>query len=125
MGITLRIVLILASLLAVVYTLRKIRKAQLNIDDSIYWIAMSVLLLVMSVFPQTAEWGAQLLGFISPSNFVLVVMIFMVLIKLFQVAVDLSVAKHRLNLLIQKIALLNKGTESGEDSHEKELTNSK
>ena len=125
MGITLRIVLILASVLAVIYTLRKIRKAQLNIDDSIYWIVMSVLLLVMSIFPQTAEWGAQLLGFISPANFVLVVMIFMVLIKLFQVAVDLSVAKHRLNLLIQKIALLNKETESGEDSHEKELTNIK
>lgn len=125
MGITLRIVLILASVLAVIYTLRKIRKAQLNIDDSIYWIFMSALLLVMSIFPQTAEWGAQLLGFISPANFVLVVMIFMVMIKLFQVAVDLSVAKHRLNLLIQKIALLNKETESGEKNSEKELINNR
>lgn len=111
MSITLRIILILVSLLAVIYTLRKIRKAQLNIDDAIYWIVLSVLLLVLSVFPQTAEWGAQLLGFISPSNFVLVVMIFMVLIKLFQVAVDLSIAKYRLNLLIQKMALLNKETD--------------
>lgn len=125
MGITLRIVLIMASVLAVIYTLRKIRKAQLNIDDSIYWIFMSVLLLVMSIFPQTAEWGAQLLGFITPANFVLVVIIFMVMIKLFQVAVDLSVAKHRLNLLIQKIALLNKETESAPKNSEKEMINNK
>ncbi len=122
MSVTLRVVLILVSLLAVIYTLRKIRKAQLNIDDAIYWIVLSVLLLILSIFPQTAEWGAQLLGFISPSNFVIVVMIFMVLIKLFQVAVDLSIAKYRLNLLIQKMALLNKETDIESRNDNKSFT---
>ena len=111
MSITLRIVLVCMSVLSVVYTLKKIRKAQLNIDDSIYWIGVSVLLLVMSVFPQLVMWGSKLLGFMSPSNFVFVVMTFVVIVKLFQVAVDLSIAKQRLNLLIQNIALINKETE--------------
>lgn len=108
MNLTLRIFLIAASLLSVVYTLRKIRKAQMNIDDSLYWIVMSALLLVMSIFPQTVEWAARLFGFVGVVNFVFFFMIFAVIVKLFQIAIDLSIVKHRLNSLVQKIALFNK-----------------
>lgn len=111
MSLTLRIFLIVCSVLSVIYTLRKIRKAQLNIDDSIYWIVVSILLLVMSVFPNLVDWAARLFGFVGTVNFVFFVMIFAVIVKLFQVSIDLSISKHRLNLLIQKIALLNKEAE--------------
>jgi len=113
MSITLRIFLIVCSVLSVIYTMRKIQKAQLNIDDSIYWIVMSVLLLFMSIFPQAVEWAANLFGFMGVVNFVFFFMIFAVIVKLFQVSIDLSISKHRLNLLIRKIALLNK--EAGEN----------
>ncbi len=111
MSITLRIFLIVASIISVWYTFRKLRKAQLNIDDSLYWIVMSVLLLLMSIFPHVIEWAADLFGFYGTVNFVFFFMIFAVIVKLFQVSIDLSVAKHRLNLLIQKIALQNKELE--------------
>ena len=116
MSVTLRIFLIVCSVLSVIYTARKIQKAQLNIDDSIYWIVMSVLLLLMSIFPQAVEWAANLFGFMGVVNFVFFFMIFAVIIKLFQVSIDLSVSKHRLNLLIQKIALLNKEAEESKQT---------
>ncbi len=119
MSVSLRIMLIVVSVVSVVYAMRKIRKAQLNIDDSIYWIAVSVVLLALSIFPQIATVAAKILGFEAPSNFVLVFMIFVVLAKLFQVAVDLSVTKHRLNLLIQKMALSNKQSEDKDDKKDK------
>jgi hypothetical protein len=50
MSLELRIVLIVASVLAVIYALAKIRKAELKIDDAFYWVFSSVLLLVMSIF---------------------------------------------------------------------------
>ena len=107
MSIVLRIALIVVSALVMYFVLKKIRKAQLEIDDSIYWIVFALLLLVVSVFPDIAVWASKLLGVKSPANFVFLVMIFLVLIKLFQISIDLSVQKHRLNHLVQKLALLN------------------
>lgn len=107
MNIVLRIALIVVSALVMYFVLKKIRKAQLEIDDSIYWIIFAVLLLVISIFPGIAVWASKLLGIKSPANFVFLVMIFLVLIKLFQVSIDLSIQRHRLNHLVQKLALLN------------------
>ncbi|MBQ2809897.1 MAG: DUF2304 domain-containing protein [Clostridia bacterium] len=107
MTLTLRIVLIVASVLVVLYTIRKIRKSQLNIDDSVFWIGFSLMLLIMSIFPQIVEFFTRLLGIASPVNFVFLFVIFLILIKLFKLAIDLSITKHRLNHLIQRIAILN------------------
>ena len=120
MSIVLRIALIIVSFLVVVFVLRKIRKTQLDIDDAIYWIIASVLLLILSIFPKLAFWASDLLGIDSPSNFVFLFMIFVVLIKLFNMAIDLSIQKQRLNRLIQKLALTDK-----EVSQEKENRQSK
>ena len=123
MSIVLRIALIVVSALVMYFVLKKIRKAQLEIDDSIYWIVFSVLLLVISIFPGIAIEASKLLGIRSPANFVFLVMIFLVLIKLFQVSIDLSIQKHRLNHLVQKLALLNQEHDelkkSGENEEEK------
>lgn len=107
MNLTLRIVLIVASVLVMLYTIRKIRKSQLNIDDSIFWIGFSVLLVVISVFPQIPIFFSNLLEIASPVNFVFLFVIFLIIVKLFKLAIELSITKHRLNSLVQKIALLN------------------
>ena len=80
MSIVLRIALIVVSALVRYFVLKKIRKAQLEIDDSIYWIVFSVLLLVISIFPGIAIEASKLLGVRSPANFVFLVMIFLLLI---------------------------------------------
>ena len=119
MNIVLRIALIVVSALVMFFVLKKIRKAQLEIDDSIYWIVFALLLLVISIFPGIAIAASKLLGIKSPANFVFLVMIFLVLIKLFQVSIDLSIQKHRLNHLVQKLALLNQEHDQLKKSEEK------
>ena len=105
MTLALRIVLIVASVFVTVYALRKIRKTQLNIDDAFYWIFVSVILLVMSIFPAVPTFFSSLIGIESPSNFVFLVMIFLAFFKLFDQSIEFSIQKYRLNKLIQKIAL--------------------
>ncbi len=107
MSLVLRISLVLVSFLVVVFVLKKIRKTQLHIDDAIYWIVSAFLLLIISIFPQIAIWVSELMGIQSPANFVFLFMIFMILIKLFHVAIDLSIQKDRLNRLVQRLALLH------------------
>ena len=105
MSITLRVILIVVSVIVSVYALGKIRKAQLNIDDAFYWVVVSVLLLVMSIFPALPTYLSALTGIESPANFVFLVMIFLAFVKLFSLSIEFSVQKYRLNKLIQKLAL--------------------
>ena len=111
MSPALRIILVIASFLIVVFVLRKIRKKQLHIDDALYWMVSSFLLLVVSIFPQLAFWASAILQIKDPTNFVFLFVIFMVLIKLFKIAIDLSVQKQRLNRLVQNLALANEEIE--------------
>ena len=111
MSIVLRILLIVASVSVFFFVFKKIRKAQLNIDDSIYWILFATFLLVLSIFPNIVVWIADWIGVDSPANFVFLCVIFLLIIKLFQVSIELSVQKHRLNHLVQKLALLNRQQE--------------
>ncbi len=115
MTVILRALLIIVSFLLLVFVLKKIRRTQLYIDDAIYWIVFSALLFIISVFPEIAIWAARVLGIQSPANFVFLFMIFMVFIKLFDLALELSVQKHRLNRLVQNLALM---TEQEKEEHE-------
>ncbi len=114
MSTVLRIVLVIVSVLVAAYAFRKIRKAQLGIDDAVYWIAASLLLLVISIFPSIAIWASEILGIESPANFVFLVMIFLILVKLFSLSIDLSLQKRRLESLIQRLAI-NKKDEDEKD----------
>ncbi len=103
----LRILLIVVSIALTYFVLRKIRKAQLDIDDSLHWIITAIVLILLSLFPNTVIKLSEMLGFMSPANLVFLCMIFVVLVRLFVQSVEMSVQKHRLNQLVQKVALLN------------------
>lgn len=117
---TLRIVLIVASALLVLYTLLKIRKAQLDIDDTVFWLILPVILLILSIFPGIAYTVSDLLGFISPANFILVLVTALLLFKLFLLSVELSIQKRRLTRLVQTHAI----SEEERERTEKEKENS-
>lgn len=116
MSLILRIALIVVSLMVVVFVIKKIRKTQLHIDDAIYWIFFALILLLFSIVPEIAIWASELLEIESPANFVFMTMIFVILIKLFSLAVELSIQKQRLNRLVQRLALLH---ETHDDKTEK------
>ena len=124
MNTTLRIVLIVISALVLLYTIRKIRKSQLNIDDSVYWIGFAVILLVMSIFPIIPTFFSELLGIASPVNFVYLLVIALIMFKLFQIAIELSITKRRLNHLIQRIAILNQDVDENTENRLKSIENS-
>lgn len=70
MTIMFRVVLVAACMLTCWYTLRKIRKSQMQIEDSLFWIVLSFGLAAVSIFPQAASFLAKVLGIASPVNFV-------------------------------------------------------
>ncbi|MCF0246658.1 MAG: DUF2304 domain-containing protein [Ileibacterium sp.] len=120
MGIRLQLVFIIASLLTFVYVILRIRKHGLNIEDSITWILWSILLLIVSFFPQISIFVSNALGFISPSNFILVLFIFFLYIMVFTQNIEISKLKGKQQDLIQKLSLIEHDQRAAAEKASKE-----
>lgn len=107
MSLMLRIILILVSVLTAFWILRKIRKSQVKIEDAVFWLLFSLGLIVMSAFPQLVNWAAELIGVVSPVNFVFLVIIFVLLVKLFLLSIKISQQEHKLQTFVQIYAIHN------------------
>ena len=68
MSLFLRIILLVASVLFAIYVIKKIRKSQMKIGDSIYWISLIVLIVTLSIFPNIIISLAKWIGIESPAN---------------------------------------------------------
>lgn len=108
----LRIVLIIACFLTCCYALHKIRKAQMQIEDSIFWILFSITLVIISIFPNIAYFLADLLGIGSPVNFVFLTVIFILIFKVFSMSIKMSQLEYKIKNLVQQIAIKNRELES-------------
>ena len=112
MSIYLRIILVVISMLSMLNILKRVRKSKLQIEYSIFWIVFSILLILVAVFPQPMFVLAQILGIQAPANMVFLFVIFILLIKLFNMTIEVSQLQYKQQELVQKIALdENKKTE--------------
>lgn len=105
MSSSIRVLLILGSLLTVIYLLSRIRKSKMQIEDSLFWLAFSGVLIVISIFPEIPFWCSRLLGFEAPINFVYLVIIFLLILKLFYMSIKISQMDNRIRILTQRVAL--------------------
>lgn len=76
MSLTLKVLLVIFSILYFGYTVYQIRVASLNIEDAIFPVVFSFICVFMSIFPDVIVFISNKLGFISASNFVIVFIIF-------------------------------------------------
>lgn len=111
MTLTLQIVLILASILTFIMVIRRIRKSQMNIADSIIWIIGSLFLILISFFSEIMDYLAVKLGFYSTVNFVFILFIFILLVIVFNLSAKVSVLNEKVKNLNHAIALKEKERE--------------
>lgn len=104
-SITLRITLIVTAVLTFYWTMNKIRKSQIRIQDSIFWIITSGIIVLISLFPYIPIKCSELLGVQSPSNFVFLCMIFILLVNQFGMCIKVSQMGNKINILVQEIAI--------------------
>ena len=101
----LRVCLILGAFVTAGYVLRRVRQARVQIEDTIYWLALSAVLLLVAVFPGIAYWVSDLLGFVSPINCVYLIVIFLLLARQFVLSIRVSQLDSRLRILTERVAL--------------------
>ena len=101
----LRICLILGAFVTAGYVLRRVRQARVQIEDTICWLALSAVLLLVALFPGIAYWVSDLLGFVSPINCVYLIIIFLLLARQFMLSIRVSQLDSRLRVLTERVAL--------------------
>lgn len=124
MSIAIRICLIVVSVLVFIFMMRKIRKEKLLISDAVFWIIFSAGLLILSIFPKIIIYAADLLGFISPTNLVFMLIIFVLLLKMFAMSLHISHLDCQLRQTVQALAILEKQVrDQGDQTEQPEKSN--
>ena len=111
MYIALRVALIIMSVITFFFVINQIRRSKIEIGESLFWIVMSVILVIISIFTQIPAFFSRLLGIQSPSNFVFLVAIFFTMLKLFTLSIEVAKEKQRMKSLIENVALKEKELE--------------
>ena len=108
MSLELRILLLVFSIGSFWYIIRKIKKAQIRIEDSIFWIFSWGIIVVISIFPEIVYFFTHILRIMSPVNFVYLVIVFVLLIKVFLLSLKLSQMENKVKNLAEEIAIKDK-----------------
>ena len=101
MTTTLRAALIFVSLGTCCLIMRKIRQSKMQIESAIFWIVLSLVLVVYSLFPQVADFCSGVLGIYATTNFLFLFAI----VKVFYMSVHISQLESQVKELVQRIAL--------------------
>lgn len=105
MSVTLRVVLLLAALVTVVWILRKIYRCKVKLGDAIFWFCMAMILAVMGIVPKFAYLCAEVIGIQAPVNFIFLFILGLVIEKLFTLSIKVSQLEDKITVLSAELAL--------------------
>ena len=122
MQLSLRIALIVITLIYLLLILRAVKYKKLKISLSIFWVLTGLILMVAIVIPHAIEAISNFLGFTLTTNMLFCITIFISFYLIFQLMIQLTkVEKQNVNL-IQEISRLKErvnNIEEKESNHNK------
>lgn len=121
MSITLRIVLMVAALITVVWILRKIYKCKVKLKDAIFWFCMALLLAVLGIVPEIAYWCAEIIGIQAPVNFIFLFILALMIEKIFTLSIIVSQLEDKVTVLSAEVALRTHNEEQKIEKLENEI----
>lgn len=100
-----RAVLIAGAVFTFFFVLKGVKKAKFRASETFFWLLISILFVLLGIFPGIADWLSAKLGVMSPINLVFLVVIFLLLIKVFTMDRKLAKTEHQLTEMAQKTAI--------------------
>lgn len=108
MSLPLRLLLIIVPILVQIFLIVRIRKLKIKAEDALFWLILSVVLVVLGIFPGIAVFVSGLLGVQSPANFIFLVTIALLMLKVFSLSSKVAMLERKLQDLAQDITVKNK-----------------
>lgn len=121
MSIVLRCVLLVVAMFSCGWIIHRIRKAQVRLEDTLFWIMSAVILAILGLFPELSYWMARMLGIQSPANFIFFIMICLLFEKVLTMSILHSQIEEKYINMAAEMALRCKDLEKQiEELKEKE-----
>lgn len=120
-SLTLKIVLIILTLLYLYIVVKSVRKRKLQTSFSIFWIITGIILIIATLFPEPIEYIANILGFEKTSNMIFCLAIFIAFYLVFNLTILLSKEFNRNIGLIQEVSILKKRVNELEKDSNKDI----
>ena len=108
MSLTLRIFLIVGAVFVLLYVILKLRKARINVADTVFWTLLCGLLVLVAIFPEIIYWCAGVVGIRSPANFVFLCTIALLLVRILVLNMRLATLRKRFDALVGRLAIEEK-----------------
>ncbi len=105
MTVPFRVLLAVGAFLIFFAMMRKIRKSEVKISDSLFWFLFVATLIVLAIFPEVAFFFSGLLGVESPANLVFLYVIAVLLVREFVSTTEISQLRSKVTALVQESAL--------------------
>lgn len=97
---------IILSTIIILYMLYSIRKNTLSIKTSFVWVVLSLIMLLLSIFPKSIDYVAVKLGITYPPTLLLTLCIVLLLVQNFNSSKKIYDLQEKLNYLEQETTLL-------------------
>lgn len=107
MTMTLRVVLLVLSVVLFGAVVRMVARDRLQLKYSLLWLLLAVALVVCALFPGIVSWFARLVGVELTSNFVFIAGFVFLIAVCLSLSVIVSWQARSIRLLVQRVALMN------------------
>lgn len=115
MSLTLRIDLIIITMIYLFLIVMSVKKRKMQSSMSIFWIVTGILLIIALAIPNLIEIVSKFLGFEKTSNMVFCITIFIAFYLIFNLTLLLAKQSNRNITLIQELSILKKKVEELEE----------
>ena len=102
----LQIEMSLAALALFIIILISLKKNSMSIKNSVAWLLLPIMFIIIAIFPDPFSKLATSLGFETLSNFIFVIIIALLIIVCFSLTITISHQQSQIVKLIQNISLL-------------------
>lgn len=105
MPLLLRIEMIVLAVIFLFIVIKAVNKKKLWLQYSLVWVIISVLMLIVAVFPGIANWMASIMQIETTSNLIYLLAIFALLILTFSLTVIVSKQSQRIKNIVQMVSI--------------------
>lgn len=95
-----------AAILLLIIILISLKKNSISIKNSVAWLLLPIIFLIIAIFPEPITMISNLLGFETLSNFIFLTTIALLIIICFFLTVVSSRQQTQITKLIQEISIL-------------------
>lgn len=99
---------IIIAITAIIYVINVVRKGRFSIEESIFWVFGSLIVLILSIFPKIIDKVALLIGIEYPPSLFFVLCILFLLFINFRNSQKIAVQEKKIIELAQQMALIKK-----------------